>query len=728
MSLPFQTLGRSRQAQLSNASHLAEVLDLPDALWVATAAPIAALKLDPVFLGFVDGDGDGRIRSDELRGAIRFALDHLARRDGIDQAADTLNDDAIQADAAQGQALIDAMRRIRGDLGKEGALSLADVRGVRKAEEAKGLSAAGRVLPAAAGDDAALADFLNAVIALTGGEPHPSGDPAVTAPTLDRFLDEAKAFLAWHDQGVLPEVGTSEIKPLADDTAAASDALAAVADKLDQYFLLCDAIALDPELAAAARVDPSGTDLLDPKAATGLLERAPIAPPTAAGVLDPKGPVNPAWRARLQAFVSKALTPLLGDRPLDRAAVADVSAALAPFRTWSAAKPTTKAAEADLDTLRQQSTDTALAERTRELLAASDVAAVALDGVKLVEKLMLYQRDLLKLANNLVAIPDLFVPDQLAAMERGRLIFDGRELTLSVQVFDRARAERFAKLSPMFILFVQTGEKGGALTEEFMVPVTAGEREHLLDGQWGIHFDRDGTERHAYIRTIAASPISIKEALLAPFRKLNDAIQGAFDKAATSQTTAVNSQVTSQANQAATRTSTAAETARTQGEAARAAQSAPAQPAAAPAAAEAPAAESASNKGSSLMGSLPLLLAGAGVALAALAGAATMVFTMLGAAASYLAELMSGPFTDEMGQPSAIAELFAFPLAIVLVGLGVLAVPLLMYAVPVSIATWLRLRRRDLATLLEGTGWAINTRLYLDRPLANQLTKKPKKP
>ena len=72
-----------------------------------------------------------------------------------------------------------------------------------------------------------------------------------------------------------------------------------------------------------------------------------------------------------------------------------------------------------------------------------------------------------------------------------------------------------------------------------------------------------------------------------------------------------------------------------------------------------------------------------------------------------------------------VVQVLALPGALLLILLGLLLVPFLLYAIPVSIATWLRLRRRDLASLLEGAGWAINTRLMLERGHAVELTRRP---
>ncbi len=722
----FVRLGRSKQARVATADDLAAALTLDDALWAASAVPTTTLRTDAELLRLVDGDGDGRIRSDELRAAIRWMLDVLADRKAIRAGNDALALASVNAKAADGAAILDAARRMLGDLGKPdaGTLTLAQVRAVRAAEEAKGLSAAGRVLPAAAGEDTALQAFLEHVLEVTGGEPHPLGGTAVTEAALARFLDEGAKWLAWHDAGALPAEGGSDVSPLREATGAASDALAAVEPKLEQFFLLCDAVRLDAALADKARVDATGTDLLDPTAATALLERAPLAPADPSGVLRADGALNPAWRAQVEALFAAAVRPLLGADAagLDRAGLAALRAKLAPYRAWNAGKPDTKAGDRGADALRAALADAGLPERTRALLARSEVAAVALDGVKLVEKLILLQANLLVLARNMIWLPDLFDATSRSLTEYGKFVFDGREFDLGLPVTDAGRAERFAAMSPICVLFVMVGDKGGALGDQYMVPVTAGELGHLVDGTWGIAIGVDGVERHAFIRKIARSPISIKEALLAPFRRLGAAIQGALDKQASAQTAAMDAQVSSAATSAATKASNVTTDTVAAGEAAQAAAAAPAAaPGAAPAAAPA---------GPGMAGQLPLILAGAGVALAALAGAATFVVKVfMDAAAALAAGILALPILAELpAAAQSVVHLSALPFAIVLLLLGVLLVPLLVYAIPIAIATWFRLRQRDLATLLEASGWAMNVRLYLDRPLAVRLTRRPGSP
>jgi hypothetical protein len=48
--------------------------------------------------------------------------------------------------------------------------------------------------------------------------------------------------------------------------------------------------------------------------------------------------------------------------------------------------------------------------------------------------------------------------------------------------------------------------------------------------------------------------------------------------------------------------------------------------------------------------------------------------------------------------------------------------------VPSGLLGWLKLRKRNLALLLEGSGWALNDRLFLTRDLAAIVTRRPRLP
>ena len=82
---------------------------------------------------------------------------------------------------------------------------------------------------------------------------------------------------------------------------------------------------------------------------------------------------------------------------------------------------------------------------------------------------------------------------------------------------------------------------------------------------------------------------------------------------------------------------------------------------------------------------------------------------------------------------AALGSSFAF-VTKTLAGVGkghiltVIVVALLVVAIPTLIIAWVKLRRRDLSAILEGSGWAINARMRLSRAQSRTFTQRPAYP
>ncbi|MCD6304315.1 MAG: hypothetical protein J7M21_05065, partial [Planctomycetes bacterium] len=61
----------------------------------------------------------------------------------------------------------------------------------------------------------------------------------------------------------------------------------------------------------------------------------------------------------------------------------------------------------------------------------------------------------------------------------------------------------------------------------------------------------------------------------------------------------------------------------------------------------------------------------------------------------------------------------------ILIALGT---AVLLVAVPTAVAAWLKLRRRDLSAVLEGSGWGINARMRLTGRQGRTFTHRPSYP
>ena len=203
--------------------------------------------------------------------------------------------------------------------------------------------------------------------------------------------------------------------------------------------------------------------------------------------------------------------------------------------------------------------------------------------------------------------------------------------------------------------------------------LTATAREHTLVGRNGIFYDRDGNEWDALVVDLIVNPISLWEAAIAPFVRLRDFIGDKIEKFAASKADAAESS----AKESATKKEDALKKA------------ADAPPGGAKAAAKPPEPENPANTTN--------LVIGLSLAFAALT--------------STLAVIIKAVMDTDSGKLVSGLALVVLCIAALSAFLG-----------------YLKLRRRDLSTVLEACGWAMNLRMKLRRRMARLFTRRPRLP
>lgn len=326
---------------------------------------------------------------------------------------------------------------------------------------------------------------------------------------------------------------------------------------------------------------------------------------------------------------------------------------------------------------------------TPQLMTPPELVARITD----LERLLLYQAWLLPFVNSFASCRDLYEPGHTPLFGRGSLVLDGRRFTLAVPVGDPLRHEEFTRRGALCVMYVLVGAGEPSWDYEVVVPITDGERGFLYEGMWGTFREGSGRERHACVRRLVLHPISIQDAVLSPFRVLAEAIRvtAGWSGAMRGLVTPVLPATIP----------------------------VPGVPSPAPAPAVSPTAAG-------------ILAVGAasGLALAAISSALTYLSDRFVAASTSVgAWLTTLPlFRPLPSGADTTLGLAAYPIATVLVVLGCLLVPAASYLVPVTIAAWVGLRRRDLGTLLVGSGWAVNTRLHVPADVGRRLTVTPTVP
>ena len=664
--MTFQRFGRSYHLRIATAKDLVNVVHLDEALWVATSAPLASLNIDPVFLGLVDTDNNGRIMCFEIKEAASWLLATLRDTDGITIGSTSLHIDAVNPECEDGEKIrITAMKILeRSDAPDSGTITLGEVRRIRSKLESSPVSEAGIALPQAAGDEGTR-QFINDVIATVGGIPHPSGDKGVARSQLDKFLEYAKAYIEWHAKGAIPNgADKTDIMSLGSETPDAYDIYAGIRGKISQFFKQCAAVAFDERTSRHVRPRDSeleAADLSNPQEFDQLMKDGPLAQPNPHAILRFDHPLNPHYLSQLQNLHKKVVGRLLGPDISELSATnwERINDAFSAYDSWLNARPGPGIEKLPVEKLRSY-IEGEFSSEVSKIIDRKQKTAFALENIRLTEKLLLYQAHMLSLLNNLVSFPHLYNPDSHALFEMGTLIIDGRNLNFAVKVDNRSEHSKVAQTSNIFLVYAEITPPGEEPKYELALPVTAGSKGNLCVGKRGIFLDISGRQLDARIVQIIENPISIREALVSPFQRLWRILTGKIEAI----TTAAEKKLDSTAVTALD-------------------------------ASVAPASAPLPQHGKGLLAGG--LLMGGGVAIAA-----------LGSAAAYITKTLAG------------IEKYKIVIAVLAALFAVIG--------PVSVVAMLKLRRRDLSAVLEGAGWAINARMRLSRRQARVFTSQPRIP
>ncbi|WP_050431412.1 hypothetical protein [Chondromyces crocatus] len=703
------------QLRIATPEDLDRIHDLPPARWAATSVPVDQLFCDPALLTYLDRDQDGRIRVQDLLDAHDWLRARLKHQDRISERTDTVHLDDLDPSDADAEHMLQLVRRYikngdddastsededddatTDDDARPGqTITLAEIRAFRESYKKKFPNGDGSVAPSQL-DDPELAELATLIVKATGGVPDSCGEAGADEATLDTFLQRARALLDWADEARVDPASTSTaIMPFGDDTPRLFEIVDALATKLDQFFAQCDLLtqgsAAEHHLAVTRRALAS-VDARDPAAIRTWLSGAALAQPNREGVLDLDATINPMFADLARRLATEVLPRALGladpAHRLDRAEWERVRAQLEPYRAWRARKPEDLPGVPDLAALRTL-LDGAAPGNLREHILEDRKASVELLALSDLEKLALLQRWILELANNMVSFPSLFRTGERALFEAGTLVLDGREINLCVRVPDRAAHKKLADKSHIFVVYVELDRKddGNLKQQVIAAGITSGTRRGIDVHKRGVFYDRDAKEWDARVLDLISEPISVWEAAIAPFVRLRTFVTERVEKLLGSRLEALEKETTEKAGAQVTN---AAGAAPLPGGAAPP-PAPPPPPAAAPTAA--PAAPGAPGLG----GGLPAMLVGGGVAFAAIGSSAAFVLQSL----------------SNTGARNVL-----FTLASVVLGIMSLS----------AMIGWLKLRRRDVATLLEASGWAFNDRIYLRRKLSHRFTRVPPLP
>jgi hypothetical protein len=665
MSVVYRRFGGSTHVRVDTFAQLKEAVNVPETQWVAISAPLSSFAADEAFLTLLDSDHNARIRVNELQAAVVWLSGLLSADVGVDTRSATLTLAHLTPAAGAIKRAAEAVLDVLGASDRS-TVALDQVRAAQGPLRAAGRNGDGVVAPTHV--PAAAQALATQIVSLCAETKNRAGIAGVSPEHLAAFRTAKASFLAHvaHKDAVCV---------WGEDSRARALQVQAVTDVLDEHFLLCRLVASQPDARERFRLAADRIEsLVGNRAAMQVaLAALPVAPPDPAGVLAFSTVHRGPHLEALQAFAADVLTATPGrDKQLTEATWSSLKATAAGIVAWQQAHDTHQLApiaasvaaiaDADLDAI--------------GLAQQKDLDdKVALDAIDDLEKVLLLQRFLLAFANSFLAMPDLYTSHR-ALYERGHAVLAGRRYELSLLVPDVGAHKAHTEQGTTCVVYCKVFDTEGSPGFDVVLPKTRGWSSELAVGKRGLFYDLDNKEHDLVVTDIVRRPVSVVEAALSPFLRIgefvNKKLEGlntGVDGAVEEHSAALGS--TFEGTQAAAAAALA-----------RAPQPAPAvaSPAALPTSTAGPA-----------MGNA---LAMGGLAVAAVGSSVAFVAAQLKALS--VADLVS----------------------IVVVAFAAIAGPS-------GFVGWLRLRRRNLAQLLEGAGWALNDRLRVTPALAARVTQTP---
>ena len=293
------------------------------------------------------------------------------------------------------------------------------------------------------------------------------------------------------------------------------------------------------------------------------------------------------------------------------------------------------------------------------------------------EKLLLLCRDFVTLLRNFVSFQDFYAHRSKALLGRGAdnespwaifqagtLVIDQRACNLCLKVNDMAKHNTQAPDSGMFLIYCNCKHHATGQTMQIVAAMTVGDIRNLKVGKNALFYDRQGRDWEAEVVKIIDNPISIGQAFWSPYRKLGDWISGLITKSAAEKENKSFAELTSKLQSTPKTTDKAA--------------------------------------------------APAPFDIAKFAG----IFAAIGMAVGYIGSFLTNLATGV--KSIATTAWWALPVAIISL--------LLVVSGPSMILAWMKLRKRNLAPLLNANGWAINADAIVNVLFGNTLTEKAQFP
>ncbi|KFA59733.1 hypothetical protein A9G48_09760 [Gilliamella sp. wkB18] len=534
----FQRVGGLDQVVFKNAKDIINLPELDPKLWVALSCPTTGLDFDKKTLALLDSDKDGRIRIPDILDAISWTRDKIISFDSILNTSETLPLSQINTSTPQGKKLSVTAQSILASLDKNNVdyLTQDDIQKSIKINENK-LYNGDLIFPASSELSPDMQMFIKTAIKTIGAQKDMSGQDGINLDIAKTFVANLKIWQQWQK-----DISNFQT-PFGENTAETWKLVQMLTPKIDDYFLRVELAQYAPQAQTALNVDekyivPTENGLLSDEA----LAELPLSKIDTTDALDLVNGLNPLWKTKIGRFKTLVASTLSTPDKLTQQEWQNIKNSLENYTTLISSKPelskldvTTQPTESIEDIPTKLITSMAndeLLTKFEKMVEQDNKTPISASDVLILEKLVLFHKHLYRLLINFVSFADFFIPTTRAAFQLGKLYIDGRCANLCVAVDNIAKHSTMANYSELCLLYCECTRHGQK--QLIAAAMTAGQGDLLIEGRNGVFIDNEGNDWDANVVKIITKPISIQQAILAPYQRIGRCITEQINKWASS--------------------------------------------------------------------------------------------------------------------------------------------------------------------------------------------------
>jgi len=660
----FSRVGGVNRVNIESSSDLLALEQLDQKLWTALSCPVHGLEIDSKTLELIDTDHDGKIRVPEVLEAVKWITSLIKNPDELIARNKVLPLSSINDSIPLGSHLLASAKQILSNLGKPDSTEIS----VNETSDTVSIFAKTKfngdgVITEDSTDDPDLKKLINDIITFIGSTTDRSGKPGITTEHIDTFFKACEDYLNWQNKAANNK---ESILPFGDSTENAFVAFMALKSKIDDYFLRCQMAEFDPQSAETLNSLTSRIEQINSKDLPNCIDEIagfPIAKIETNKPLPFDKGINPAWKEKLTSLRSLVFNSTKNN--LTEQEWKELCEKFNPFSTWKAEKGGEVVEKIGINGINQL-LSTGKKDALLELIGKDKALEAEANSIILVDQLVRYYSEIFTILNNFVTFSDFYSPDSQAVFQSGSLYFDQRSCDLCIRVSDMAKHASMAGSSGICLLYCDCYSKIKNERMTIVAALTDGDVDNLVVGRNAVFYDKKGLDWDATIIKIIDNPISIRQAFWSPYRKTARFISKQVEKVASTKDQEVQGTAAAGVEKAGAKVSAGlSEPTKVTTEQAKPAP----------------------------------------FDIAKFAGIFAAIGMAIGAIGTILASIVGG-----------FLALTWWKMPIAFVGL------ILAISGPSMIIAWLKLRKRNLAPVLDANGWAINAKATINIPFGSTLT------